>query len=197
MPVVNSPMGRFRFPDDMAMEDIDAEMSALHAPEPPQGNNFAGALRSAFFPEQQQAPSVLPVISAPGLSPQNGDRLRGIVGRQQQLDASELLRQRATREKAIEAEKERAVRAVRQLRKELGTAHGTVKRVATQLGIGTESLRAWVKQADIDAGAKPGMTSVEAARIKELEQENRELKRTNEILRKASAYFAQAELDRR
>ncbi|MBP7996188.1 MAG: transposase, partial [Candidatus Microthrix sp.] len=86
---------------------------------------------------------------------------------------------------------------VRQLRKELGTDHGTVKRVATQLGIGTESLRAWVKQADIDAGAKPGMTSVEAARIKELEQENRELKRTNEILRKASAYFAQAELDRR
>jgi transposase len=72
-----------------------------------------------------------------------------------------------------------------------------VKRVATQLGIGTESLRAWVKQADIDAGVKPGMTSVEAARIKELEQENRELKRTNEILRKASAYFAQAELDRR
>ncbi len=89
------------------------------------------------------------------------------------------------------------MRAVRQLRKELGTDHGTVKRVATQLGIGTESLRAWVKQADIDAGAKPGMTSVEAARIKELEQENRELKRTNEILRKASAYFAQAELDRR
>ena len=83
------------------------------------------------------------------------------------------------------------------MRKELGTDHGTVKRVATQLGIGTESLRAWVKQADIDAGAKPGMTSVEAARIKELEQENRELKRTNEILRKASAYFAQAELDRR
>jgi transposase len=83
------------------------------------------------------------------------------------------------------------------LRKELGTDHGTVKRVATQLGIGTESLRAWVKQADIDAGVKPGMTSVEAARIKELEQENRELKRTNEILRKASAYFAQAELDRR
>ena len=89
------------------------------------------------------------------------------------------------------------MRAVRQLRKELGTDHGTVKRVATQLGIGTESLRAWVKQSDIDAGVKPGTTSAEAARIKELEQENRELKRTNEILRKASAYFAQAELDRR
>jgi transposase-like protein len=96
-----------------------------------------------------------------------------------------------------EAEKERAVRAVRQLRKELGTEHGTVKRVAEQLGIGTESLRAWVKQADVDAGVAAGTSTADAARIKELEQENRELKRTNEILRKASAYFAQAELDRR
>ena len=95
-----------------------------------------------------------------------------------------------------EAEKERAVRAVRQLRKELGSDHGTVKRVAEQLGIGTESLRKWVAQADIDAGARAGMSSEDAARMKALEQENRELRRTNEILRKASAYFAQAELDR-
>jgi len=95
-----------------------------------------------------------------------------------------------------EAEKDRAVRAVRQLRKELGTDHGTIRRVADQLGIGVESLRSWVKQAEIDAGAKPGVTSEEAARIKALEQENRELKRANEILRRASAYFAQAELDR-
>jgi transposase len=95
-----------------------------------------------------------------------------------------------------EAEKQRAVRAVRQLRKELGTDHGTIKRVAVQLGIGTESLRGWVKQAEIDDGVKPGVTSEDAARIKALEQENRELKRANEILRKASAYFAQAELDR-
>ena len=95
-----------------------------------------------------------------------------------------------------QAEKDRAVRAVRQLRKELGTDHGTIKRVADQLGIGVESLRSWVKQAEIDDGVKPGVTSEEAARIKALEQENRELKRTNEILRKASAYFAQAELDR-
>jgi transposase len=95
-----------------------------------------------------------------------------------------------------EAEKERAVRAVRQLRKELGTDHGTIKRVATQLGIGAESLRNWVKQADIDDGARPGTTSQEAARIKALEQEVRELRRANAILRKASAYFAQAELDR-
>ena len=95
-----------------------------------------------------------------------------------------------------QAEKDRAVRAVRQLRKELGTDHGTIKRIADQLGIGVESLRSWVKQAEIDDGVKPGVTSEEAARIKALEQENRELKRANEILRKASAYFAQAELDR-
>ena len=95
-----------------------------------------------------------------------------------------------------EAEKERAVRAVRQLRKELGTDHGTIGRVAQQLGIGTESLRSWVRQAEIDDGVKPGVTSAEAARVKGLEQEVRELRRANEILRRASAYFAQAELDR-
>ena len=95
-----------------------------------------------------------------------------------------------------EAEKERAVRAVRQLRKELGSDRGTIGRVAKQLGIGTESLRSWVKQAEIDDGVKPGVTSVEATRMRELEQEVRELRRANEILRRASAYFAQAELDR-
>jgi transposase len=57
-------------------------------------------------------------------------------------------------------------------------------------------LRSWVKQAEIDDGVKPGVTSAEAARVKELEQEVRELRRANEILRRASAYFAQAELDR-
>ncbi len=93
-------------------------------------------------------------------------------------------------------EKAQAVRLVRQLRVELGTEQGTVKRVADQLGYGTESVRAWVRQADIDDGRKPGTTTDDAARIKALEQENRELKRANEILRKASAYFAQAELDR-
>jgi len=94
-----------------------------------------------------------------------------------------------------QAEKERAVRMVRQLRNELGADHGTIGRVAEQLGIGTESLRSWVTQAEIDDGVKPGVTSVEAARIKELEQENRELRRANSILRAASAFFA-AELDR-
>jgi transposase len=100
-----------------------------------------------------------------------------------------------TRRYSVE-EKAQAVRLVQQLRKELGTEHGTVKRVAVQLGYGVESVRSWVKQADIDAGAKPGVTTAEAERIKKLEQENRELRRTNEILRKASAYFAEAELDR-
>jgi transposase len=95
-----------------------------------------------------------------------------------------------------EAEKERAVRAVRQLRKELGSDRGTIQRVGEQLGIGTESLRGWVRQAEVDAGVAPGVTSEQAERIKQLEQENWELKRTNEILREASAYFAQAELDR-
>ena len=93
-------------------------------------------------------------------------------------------------------EKAQAVRLVRQLRAELGTDHGTVKRVAGQLGYGTESVRNWVHQADIDEGRVGGTTTAEVERIKKLEQENKELKRTNEILRRASAYFAQAELDR-
>jgi len=92
-------------------------------------------------------------------------------------------------------EKERAVRMMRQLRAELGTDHGTVKRVAEQLGIGTESLRSWVQRSEIDAGVKPGLSSQDAAKIKALEQENRELKRANAILKSASAFFA-AELDR-
>ena len=85
---------------------------------------------------------------------------------------------------------------MRQLRAELGTEHGTVQRVARQLGFGVESVRAWVRQADIDDGGKPGASTEDAERIKRLEQENRELKRANEILRRASAYFAAAELDR-
>lgn len=92
-------------------------------------------------------------------------------------------------------EKAQAVRLVRQLRAELGTDHGTIKRIADQLGYGVESVRGWVKQAEIDDGVKPGVTTAEAERIKALEQENRELRRANEILKRASAFFA-AELDR-
>ncbi len=92
-------------------------------------------------------------------------------------------------------EKARAVRLVRQLRKELGTKHGTIQRVAEQIGCGVESLRVWVNQADIDEGLEAGATSSEAKRIKELEQEVRELRRANDLLKRASAFFA-AELDR-
>jgi transposase len=94
------------------------------------------------------------------------------------------------------AEKEQAIRLVRQLRTEIGTDQGAVARVAKQLGYGVESVRAWVKQADIDDGERPGTSTADTERMRTLEQENRELKRSNEILRRASAYFAQAELDR-
>jgi len=92
--------------------------------------------------------------------------------------------------------KERAVRMVLALREETGQKQGTVLRVATQLDIGVESLRGWVKQHEIDGGFRPGVTWSEAKRIKELEQEVRELRRANEILKSASAFFAR-ELDPR
>jgi len=92
-------------------------------------------------------------------------------------------------------EKDQAVRLVFQLRKELGTSQGTVIRVADQLGYGAESVRRWVSQAEIDSGDAGGMSTVDRARLKRLEQENRELRRANQILKSASAFFA-AELDR-
>ncbi len=92
-------------------------------------------------------------------------------------------------------EKAQAVRLVRQLRHELGSDHGTVKRIADQLGYGVESVRSWVAQADIDEGHSAGTTTAEAAEIKALRQEVKELRRANEILKRASAFFG-AELDR-
>ena len=91
--------------------------------------------------------------------------------------------------------KERGVRMVLDLRRADPADTGVVARVARQLGVGVESLRTWVKQTEIDSGSRPGTTTADAARIKELEQENRELRRANEILKRASAFFA-AELDR-
>ena len=92
-------------------------------------------------------------------------------------------------------EKAQAVRLVFQLREETGERHGSVVRIAEQLGYGVESVRNWVAQAEVDAGERSGTTSEDAERIRRLEQENRELRRSNEILRRASAFFA-AELDR-
>ena len=102
---------------------------------------------------------------------------------------------RSSARRYSEVEKAQAVRLVRALRAELGTDHGTVRRVADQLGFGVESVRTWVRRADVDDGAAAGTTTVDRARIKELESENRELRRANAILRSASAFFA-AELDR-
>ena len=86
-------------------------------------------------------------------------------------------------------EKAAAVRMVRALRTELGTEQGTVQRVARRLGYGVESVRMWVRQADIDEGLAAGVSTAESARVKELEQENRELKRANEILKRAASFF--------
>jgi transposase-like protein len=72
-----------------------------------------------------------------------------------------------------------------------------IRSIASKIGCSSEALRNWVRQAERDAGRRPGLTTDERQRLKELERENFELKRANEILRKASAYFAQAELDRR
>jgi transposase len=94
-----------------------------------------------------------------------------------------------------EEEKAAAVRMVRTLRAELGSEHGTVKRVAEQLGYGVESVRLWVRQADVDDGRAAGVTTDGAARVRELEQEVRELRRANEILKRAATFFG-AELDR-
>jgi transposase-like protein len=103
--------------------------------------------------------------------------------------------QKPTTRRYTPEDKEQAVRMVRALRAELGTSQGTVKRVAGQLGYGVESVRGWVKQAEIDAGEASGVSSAEQTLVTELRQENRELKRANAILRSASAFFA-AELDR-
>jgi transposase len=72
-----------------------------------------------------------------------------------------------------------------------------IRSIAEKIGCSPESLRKWLRRTEIDSSSRSGVTSDERARIKDLEKENRELRRANEILRKASAYFAQAELDRR
>jgi transposase len=93
--------------------------------------------------------------------------------------------------------RERAVRMVFEHGDQHPSQWAAIRSVAEKLGCTTEGLRRWVRQAERDAGRRPGLTTDERTRLKQLERENFELKRANEILRKASAYFAQAELDRR
>lgn len=83
--------------------------------------------------------------------------------------------------------KERAVRLVHERIEQTGERQGAVSRVAGQLGIGPESLRHWVRQAEIDGGTRTGLTTEERVRMKELERENRELRRANEILKAAAS----------
>ena len=91
--------------------------------------------------------------------------------------------------------RQRAVRMVFEVREQTGQRSGAIARVGDQLGVNRETLRNWVRQAEVDGGQRPGVTTTEQHRILELEREVRELRRANEILKAASAFFA-AELDR-
>ena len=93
--------------------------------------------------------------------------------------------------------RERAVRMVLEHRGEYASEWAAIQSVASKIGCSAETLRNWVRRTQVDTGSREGVTSEERARVKDLEREVRELRRANEILRKASAYFAQAELDRR
>jgi len=93
--------------------------------------------------------------------------------------------------------RERAVRMVLEHERDHNSQWSAIVSIASKIGCTPETLRKWVRRTEIDTGRRRGLTSDERARIKELERENRDLRRVNEILRKASAFFAQAELARR
>jgi transposase len=93
--------------------------------------------------------------------------------------------------------RERAVRLVFEQQEAHPSQWAAITSIAGKMGCTAETLRNWVRRAERDAGKRPGLTTSERERFKQLERENRELRRANEILRKASAFFAQAELDRR
>jgi transposase-like protein len=93
--------------------------------------------------------------------------------------------------------RERAVRMVQEHRGEYPSLWAAIESIAPKIGCVPQTLNEWVKRAEIDSGAREGITTNELQRLKELERENKELRRANEILKTASAFFAQAELDRR
>jgi len=107
------------------------------------------------------------------------------------------MEKKKARSKRYPAElKERAVRMVRELRQQDPADRTVVARVARQLGVGDESLRSWVKQAEVDAGQRAGLSTEEREELKELRKEVKELRRANDILQAAAGFFG-AELDRR
>ena len=93
--------------------------------------------------------------------------------------------------------RERAVRMVQEHNAEYPSLWAAAQSIAPKIGCTTETLLEWLKRAQIDAGLRPGVSTADAQRIKELERENKELRRANDILKTASAFFAQAQLDRR
>ena len=93
--------------------------------------------------------------------------------------------------------RERAVRLLLEHQGEHGSQWAAIGSIASKIGCTAETLRKWVRQVERDSGQRPGLMTDEKQRLKDLEREVRELRRVNEILRKASAFFAQAELDRR
>ena len=93
--------------------------------------------------------------------------------------------------------RERAVRMVQEHRGEYASLWAAVESMAPKIGCATHTLLEWVKRAEMDGGTREGLTTTERERLRQLERENKELKRANEILKTASAFFAQAELDRR
>ena len=93
--------------------------------------------------------------------------------------------------------RERAVRMVFEHREDYASQWEAIESISSKIGCTAETLRRWVRQSEIDQGKRGGVSTNERERLKELERENRDLKRANEILRTASAFFAQAELDRK
>ena len=93
--------------------------------------------------------------------------------------------------------RERAVRMVQEQRGEYPSLWAAVESIASKIGCVPQTLLIWVQRHEVDAGARDGVTTAEKQRVRELERENKELRRANEILKLASAFFAQAELDRR
>jgi len=93
--------------------------------------------------------------------------------------------------------RERAVRMVQEHRGEYASLWAAIESIAPKIGCVPQTLHEWVRKQEIDTGVRDGVTTAEHQRVKELERENKELRRANEILKLASAFFAQAELDRR